>query len=67
MDVPEWQMEAAEDAYSAYCYAAGGKSLVSGETLPVWDNLPGAIKNAWHSAAMAAIASSVTRHDLPRE
>ena len=42
-------------AYVAYLKSSGGKSLVSGAELPPWADLPEAIRNAWESAAEAAI------------
>ncbi len=54
MMVPEHEMEAAQKAYEAYCSYTGNKSLVTGDDLPKWSDLPGQICNAWHSAAKAA-------------
>lgn len=40
-------------AYEAYCASSGGKSLVSGSTLPAWERLTPEIREAWHAAADA--------------
>lgn len=43
-------------AYEAYCKHTGGTSLVSGATLPAWDELKFEIQEAWNAAAEAAVA-----------
>lgn len=40
-------------AYAAYCKSSGGVSLISGATLPTWDQLKPEIKTAWEAAADA--------------
>ena len=40
-------------AYAAYVADAGGKSLVSGATLPEWEELKAPIRSAWIAAARA--------------
>jgi hypothetical protein len=45
----------AEAAYTAYCRSTGGKSLVTGDILPAYTDLPLAIKEAWIEATYAAI------------
>ncbi len=40
-------------AYEAYSQAAGGRSLVTSQTLPEWDDLPLTIRAAWREAAKA--------------
>lgn len=40
-------------AYEAYCESSGGKSLVSGATLPTWEDLKPEIRAAWDAAAQA--------------
>lgn len=40
-------------AYEAYFAQSGGKSLVSGTSLPSWDGLNEKIKQAWEAAAQA--------------
>lgn len=37
-------------AYEAYCRSTGGVSLVSGDKLPTWDDLPPKIQTAWREA-----------------
>lgn len=41
--------------YEAYIKSSGGKSLVSGATLPPWRDLSEAIRNAWESAAESIV------------
>jgi hypothetical protein len=40
-------------AFEAYAGQAGGKSLKTGEELPVWDMLPEDIQAAWEAAGAA--------------
>lgn len=40
-------------AYDAYRDKSGGKSLVSGEPIPVWPELPETIRMAWEAAGDA--------------
>ena len=42
-------------AYEAYRAASGGRSLVSGDPLPGWDDLRPDIRKAWDAAAIAAV------------
>lgn len=42
-------------AYDAYCGCSHGKSLVSGETLPPWEELSREIRRAWEWAADAVL------------
>lgn len=51
-------MRAAQKGYESYCDYTGWKSAVTGDTLPPWENLPGAVKNAWFAAA-TGIAQSL--------
>lgn len=46
-------------AYEAYSVSAGGKSLVTGDPLPAWDELPAPVRAAWIAAALA-VASVVS-------
>ena len=43
----------AKVAYDAYVKAAGGVSLVSGEPLPEFDQLPENIRQAWDASSQA--------------
>lgn len=45
--------ERAHIAYDAYVEKAGGVSLVSGESLPQWVDLPPEIQDAWRAVANA--------------
>ncbi len=42
-------------AYDGYFGACGGKSLISGATLPQWHEQDKAIRDAWDAAAAAVI------------
>ena len=48
-------MNAAKIGYENYCRYTGWKSIVTGDALPEWKNLPGEIKNAWFASAQAVI------------
>lgn len=43
-------------AYEGYLNFSGGRSLISGQPLPKWDEQSGEIKSAWEAAAGAAIS-----------
>lgn len=51
-------MTPGQASYEAYCEKAGGVSLVSGEPLPGWDLLLPDVRDAWESAAQAAVRGS---------
>lgn len=48
-------MDFGQVAYDAYFDFADGKSLVTGDLLPSWNELPTEIREAWRSAAQAVI------------
>ncbi len=39
------------ELYNTYYRHTNGHSIVNGATLPEWDDLPQAVKNAWESTA----------------
>lgn len=41
----------AKAAYERYSRASAGRSQVSGDKLPPWEDLPNGIKNAWWAVA----------------
>lgn len=45
-------------AYDAYWGHTGGKSLATGDDLPMWEDLPLEIQDAWRVAADAVLAVS---------
>lgn len=45
----------AKIGYTAYRNHADGKSLVTGSDLPVWENLPQNIQDAWKCTAEAIL------------
>lgn len=47
----------AEMAYNTYRRTSNGKSLVTGQLIPVWENLPITIRDAWFAAIEAVIES----------
>lgn len=44
-------------AYEGYRVSSGGRSLVSGVTLPEWTDLTPEIREAWTSAADSVLAA----------
>lgn len=46
-----------EVAYAAYCARTGWKSLISGASLPSWQDVPSEIRSAWRAAAAAVRAA----------
>jgi hypothetical protein len=49
-------------AFEGYRAKAEGVSLVRGDVLPPWENLPAKITDAWETAAAAAIANHDANH-----
>jgi len=45
----------AKRAYNGYCEYSQNKSLISGQTLPMWENLPDTIQRAWEYATFSAL------------
>jgi len=45
-----------ECAYNGYCETSNYKSLISGDELPTWDELPEKIKNAWINSALKVLS-----------
>jgi hypothetical protein len=52
------EMEIAAEAYTEYSRIAGGKSLATGQPLPVWCDLPDDIRYAWHGAIYKVLCLS---------
>jgi hypothetical protein len=50
-------MDLARTAYEAYSVTSGGKSLMTGERLPPFDELTPEAVGAWQAAADAVIAT----------
>lgn len=48
----------AKIAYDAYCQQTGGKSLITGDLLPQFEELKQSIQDAWYSAAAAVREAS---------
>lgn len=53
MEFTQRHYDLAKVAYDAYCKQTGGKSLATGDTLPAFDGLRSAIKDAWAASAIA--------------
>ena len=62
----ELTMKMAQVGYESYASYTGNKSAVTGDDLPAWDQLPGAVKNAWFAAAngMTNFLASVKHIDI---
>ncbi len=52
-------IELGQIAYEAYCEQTGGKSPITMEQLPSWDQLQSQIQRAWNAAA-EAVRSATT-------
>lgn len=50
-ETQELTMDMARAGYEAYCAYTGNKSVVTGDDLPKWNDLPGGVINAWFAAA----------------
>ena len=50
-------------AYKAYFDAVGGRSVVSGDPLPFWDQMESNTREAWRAAADAAVMITELRDD----
>lgn len=48
------EKELAQIMYEGYCAHTGNKSLATGQSLPVWENLAPVIQEAWKASATAA-------------
>lgn len=42
-------------AYEAYCQSVGGKSAITGDPLPAWEDQRPEIREAWRAAADAVV------------
>ena len=50
----------AQKAYESYCAYTEWKSLITGDDLPQWAELPNKVKSAW-LAAMVGVIGSMAR------
>ena len=55
MELTNEHYRVAKVAYDAYCKQTGGKSLATGDTLPAFDGLRQAIKDAWAASGIAVL------------
>jgi hypothetical protein len=53
-------------AYDAYAANTGGKSLATGDDLPLWADLGDAFKTAWIAAARTVLANAAAMR-VPEE
>lgn len=51
----ELTMEMAKVGYESYAAYTGNKSAVTGDDLPTWYELPGAVRNAWFASAQGMV------------
>jgi hypothetical protein len=51
----ELTMDIARAGYEAYAAYTGNKSVITGDDLPKWNDLPGGVINAWFCAAESMI------------
>ena len=54
-------------AYMAYRECSGGKSLISGQPIPIWEELPLEIQRAWNAAADAVLLAQAPIRDAARK
>jgi hypothetical protein len=54
-------------AYEAYSANTGGKSLATGDNLPVWGDLGDAYKAAWVAAAREVVANATEPVEEPAD
>lgn len=47
----------AKVAYEAYCRSTGGRSAVTGEPLPAWEDVTREVRDAWDAASQAVAAA----------
>jgi hypothetical protein len=59
MAIPKWDYLYGEVGYNAYCSATGGKSLVTGDSLPAWVDLAEEIQKAWGLSARAILEAAL--------
>lgn len=52
-------MTVGQVGYERYCDCSGGKSLVTGQELPKWEDLKEEIRAAWEAACNAASAFTI--------
>jgi hypothetical protein len=51
-------------AYEGYMAACGGRSLISGQTLPNWEDQDVRIREAWDAAATEVLRREYQRRSL---
>lgn len=51
----EAQHSPGRTAFEAYAERAGGRSLVTGQDIPPWDNTRQEVRDAWEAAAEAVL------------
>lgn len=59
-DVDDWT-KIAKAGYDAYAIATGGRTY-DGKQMPLWEELPERIRDAWRAATRAAVLMS---YELP--
>jgi len=56
-------MQLAKEAYEAYANHTGWKSLATGQPLPQWEQLSGAIQLAWQVSTAWIVGKATGMHD----
>ena len=57
--------ELGQVAYEAYCDSTGGRSAVTGASLPAWGDQSVPILQAWRAAALAVVAAAQSGGGVP--
>jgi hypothetical protein len=58
------EMEIAAAAYTEYSRITGGKSLATGQPLPLWCDLPDNIRYAWHGTIYKVVCLVLNQEEI---
>ena len=58
------EMEIAAAAYTEYSRITGGKSLATGQPLPLWCDLPDNIRYAWHGTIYKVVCMVLNQDEI---
>ena len=58
------EMEIAAAAYTEYSRITGGKSLATGQPLPLWCDLPDNIRYAWHGTIYKVVCLVLNQDEI---
>ena len=62
--IDEITYQTAKKGYESYCASTYNKSVVTGDTLPPWEELPEAVQTAWFAAAKGMIGYLASLGDI---